>query len=99
MASIILLGMPNARVCLPILFCLPLVAAEDVFLARVLERARQHISQLPDFVCAQTIERATRDPAQREFRVKDRLSTIVNCARWCRAGSFPPAAMRFSSST
>lgn len=86
----ILLRMLDARWWCPLLFCAPLAAAEDAFLTRVLERSREHLSKLPDFVCAQIIERAERAPAQQQFRVKDRLhlevTSIGGKERFAKAG-------------
>jgi hypothetical protein len=82
--------MSGARLCCPLFFCLPLGATGDGFLNRVLERTRAHISQLPDFVCSQTIERSERGPAQRQYRVKDRLhlevTSIGGKERFAKAG-------------
>lgn len=51
--------------------------AEDAFLDRVLEQARTRIKQLPDYVCAQTLERAERGPREETFKLKDRLHLEV----------------------
>jgi hypothetical protein len=69
--------MPDARwLCA---FLLPLsAAADDAFLTGVLEQARSYMAKLPDFVCAQTVERAERGPSQQGFRVKDRLHLEVS---------------------
>lgn len=53
------------------------VQAEDEFLGRVLEQARAKIKQLPDYVCAQTVERAERGPREDSFKLKDRLHLEV----------------------
>ena len=83
--------MMNIRLCYPLLFCLPLDAAlDDEFLGRVLQRARAHMTQLPDYVCAQTIERSERSPSQEQFRLKDRLHLEVTSLggkeRFAKAG-------------
>ena len=69
------------------LFC---AAADDDFLVKVLERARTQMARIPDFVCAQTVERSERGPAQQEFRVRDRLhlevTSIGGKERFAKAG-------------
>ena len=73
--------MPDARWWCPLLFTLPLGAAgEDGFLTEVLEKARYHMARLPDFVCAQTVTRSERGPAQQMFRLRDRLHLEVTSA-------------------
>ena len=66
------------------------VAEDDEFLSAVLTRARAHLARLPDFVCAQDVERAERGPAQQQFRVKDRLhlevTSIGGKERFAKAG-------------
>jgi hypothetical protein len=48
------------------------------------------MSRLPDFVCAQTVERSERGPAQQQYRVKDRLhlevTSIGGKERFAKAG-------------
>ena len=69
----------------------PLCAAgDDEFLDKVLERARAQMARLPDFVCAQTVERFERGPAQQEFKLRDRVhlevTSIGGKERFAKAG-------------
>ncbi len=83
--------MPKVSLQAMLILGLPLcAAADDEFLGKVLERARAQMAQLPDFVCAQTVERSERGPAQQEFRVRDRLhlevTSIGGKERFAKAG-------------
>lgn len=83
--------MPRAILRAMLTIGLPLcAAADDEFLSGVLERARAQMARLPDFVCAQTVERSERGPAQQEFRVRDRLhlevTSIGGKERFAKAG-------------
>lgn len=49
----------------------------DDLLGRALEQARARMKQLPDFVCAQTIERSERGPKEDKFKLRDRLRVEV----------------------
>ena len=82
--------MPDTSRWCSLLLCLPLGAAGDPFLDRVLQQSRAHMARLPDFVCAQTIERSERGPAQERFQLKDRLhlevASIGGKERFVKAG-------------
>ncbi|MCC6539378.1 MAG: hypothetical protein IT162_17635 [Bryobacterales bacterium] len=49
----------------------------DAFLNDALAKARRHLAGLPDFVCAQTVERSERGPRESAFRLRDRLQLEV----------------------
>ena len=62
------------------LACTTLAAAPppgDAFLNDALTKARRHLAGLPDFVCAQTVERSERSPQESAFRLRDRLHLEV----------------------
>lgn len=56
---------------------LAIASPDDAFLNDALAKARRHLAGLPDFVCAQTVERSERSPKESAFRLRDRLHLEV----------------------
>jgi hypothetical protein len=52
-------------------------SAPDAILARIQAKVGDNVLRLPDFVCAQTVERAQRSSPREEFRLRDTLRLEV----------------------